>query len=117
MFCNVFKKFCQGGGTQICHIFKHVFFGRITLKYIENKKGSRGIRRHAPPENLPTAVTILAFFVKFLGNFFAPTSECFSKYDAFCWYILDYACLGRKAYCYQKGSKLWKKNVFIKNMT
>ena len=26
-----------------------------------------------------------------------------------------YACLGRKAYCYRKGSKLWK-TVFIKNM-
>ena len=39
-------------------------------------------------------------------EFFAPKSECFTKYDAFCSYIFDYAFLGRKAYCYQKGLKL-----------
>ena len=42
----------SGRGTQIGHIFKRVFFsGRIILKLIENKEGSRGVRRHAPLEN------------------------------------------------------------------
>ena len=48
-------------------------------------------------------MTILALFEQFLG--------------AFCSYIFDYACLGRKAYCYQKSFKLWKNcSLFIKNM-
>ena len=61
-------------------------------------------------ENLHTVVSILALFEQFLGmfKFFAPKSECFTKYDAFYSCIFDYACLGRKAYCYRKGSKLWK---------
>ena len=33
-------------------------------------------------------------------KFFAPKSECFTKYDAFCSYIFDYVCLECKAYCY-----------------
>ena len=57
-------------------------------------------------ENLHTVVAILALFEQFLGKFFVPKFECFTKYDAFCSYIFDYVCLERKAYCYQKGSKL-----------
>ena len=45
-------------------------------------------------------------------KFFASKSECFTKYDALCSYIFDYACLGRKAY--QKGSKLWKNYIHEK---
>ena len=48
-------------------------------------------------------------FRQILFKFFDPKSKCFTKYDAFCFYIFDYACLGRKAYCYRKGSKSWKK--------
>ena len=51
-------------------------------------------------EILQTVVAILVLF--------APNPECFAKYDAFYSHIFDYACLGRKAYCYRKGSKLWK---------
>ena len=47
--------------------------------------------------NLHAAVTILVLFEQFLGKFcwkfFAPKSECFTKYDALCAYIFDYACL------------------------
>ena len=43
-----------------------------------------------------------------LFKLFAPKSECFTKYNAFCSYIFDYECFGRKVYCYQNGSKLWK---------
>ena len=43
-----------------------------------------------------------------MSNFFAPKFEGFTKYDAFHSHIFDYACLGRKACCYQRGSKLWK---------
>ena len=55
-------------------------------------------------------------FRHILFEIFALNFECCTKYDAFCSYIFDYACLGRrpKTYCYQKGSKLWKN--FIKNM-
>ena len=60
-------------------------------------------------ENLRTVVTILLPFEQILGKFFAPKSECFTKYEAFCSHTFDYACLGRKAYCYRKGLKLWKK--------
>ena len=49
-------------------------------------------------ENLHTAVAILVLFEqllgKFLFKFFASKSEGFTKYDAFCSYIFDYACLG-----------------------
>ena len=41
-------------------------------------------------------------------KFLVPEPECFTKYDAFCSYIFDYACLGRKVYRYRKSSKLWK---------
>ena len=59
-------------------------------------------------ENLhrPTVVAILVLFEQILLKFFAPNSECCTKYDAFCLCIFDYTCLGRKAYCYRKGSKL-----------
>ena len=43
--------------------------GRIILKHIENKKGSRGLRGHAPRENVRAAVAILALFQQFLGKF------------------------------------------------
>ena len=110
------QKFFQGGGIQIRHIFKRSFFGRIILKHIENKKGSRGGGGGMLPrkvsENLLTVLAILALFEQFSGKFcvkfFASNSACFTKYDAFCSCIFDYACLGRKAYCYRKGSKLWK---------
>ena len=45
--------------------------------------------------------------MQILLNFFAP-KECLTP-DAFCLHIFDNACIGRKAYCYQKGSKLRKK--------
>ena len=65
-------------------------------------------------ENLHTVVAILVLFEQFLGkfclNFFAPKSECFTKYDAFC------SCLRRKAYCYQKGSKLWENCIYQKHV-
>ena len=31
--------------------FQRFFFGRTNLKLIRNKKNSRGVRGHAPPEN------------------------------------------------------------------
>ena len=45
-------------------------------------------------------------FRQILFIFLDPNSECFSKYDAFCSHIFDYACLKRKAYCYRRGSKI-----------
>ena len=59
-------------------------------------------------ENLHTAVTIFVLFKQILSNFFGPKYGDFTKYDAFCLHIFDYACLGRKACCYRRGSKLWK---------
>ena len=45
-------------------------------------------------KNLHTVVAILVLFEQFLGKSFAPKSECFTKYDAFCLYIFDYAFQG-----------------------
>ena len=121
------------GGAPNCDILSSVVFsGRIILKHVENEKCSRGSGGMLPRkifENLHAVVVILVFFKqvfkkfclkfwskwskiffkKFCLKFFAPKSECFTKYDAFCSYVFDYACLGRKAYCYRKGSQLWKK--------
>ena len=61
-------------------------------------------------KNLHAVMAILLLFEKFSGKFclnFYPNSECFAKY-AFSLHIFDYACLRRKAYCYRRGSKLWK---------
>ena len=48
-------------------------------------------------------------------KFFDSDSECFAKYDKFCEHIFNYACLRRKPYSYQTGSKLYR-IVFIKNI-
>ena len=66
-------------------------------------------------KNLRTAVAILySTFEQFLGKFglkfFAPKSECFIEYDAFCLCIFDYACLGRKALL------LWRRLKIIENL-
>ena len=68
--------------------------------------GSGGMLPQKIFENLHTIVAILVLFEtifrQILFQFFAPKSECFTKYDAFCSCIFDHACLGRKAYCYRK---------------
>ena len=64
-------------------------------------------------ENLHIVVAIfevVVLFEQFLGKFFALKSECFTKYDAFCSYIFDYASL-----VIVKVRK-YGKIVFIKNM-
>ena len=71
-------------------------------------------------EILHAVMAILVLFEHFSGklrsNFFIdPNSEYFTKYGAFCSHIFNCACLRRKAYCYRRGSKLWK-FVFIKNI-
>ena len=60
--------------------------------------------------------TSWTIFRRILIELFASNSECFTKYDAFCSYISDYACLGRKAYCYRKSSKLWKTCIHQKHV-
>ena len=45
-------------------------------------------------ENLHAVLAILVPFEQFF-KLFAPKSECFIKYDAFCLFIFDYACLRR----------------------
>ena len=71
-------------------------------------------------KNLHTVVAIIALFEQFLGKFcllfLPPKSECLTKYDAFCSHIFDYMCLERKAYCYQKGSKLRKNCIHQKHV-
>ena len=89
-------------GTPNFDIFSSVvFYGKIILKHIETKKalgGSGNMPSRKIFENLRAIVAILALIEQLLGIFFAPKSESFIKYDAFCLYISDYACLGRKAY-------------------
>ena len=61
-------------------------------------------------EILYAVLAILVLFEQFSGklclNFLPLILSGFTKYDAFCSYIFNCACLGRKAYCYRKGSKL-----------
>ena len=70
-------------------------------------------------ENLHTIGRPFYFFLnnfrQILFKVFAPKSECFTKYDALYSYIFDYACLGRRAYGYRKGSKLWKNCIHQKH--
>ena len=62
-------------------------------------------------EDLHSIVAILALFEQFLRKFclnFLPLNLNVSPnmMHFVHIYIFGYACLGRKAYCYQKGSKL-----------
>ena len=63
-----------------------------------------------PRENfkiLHAANAILVLCEHFSGKlfkFFDPNSEYFTEYDAYCSHILNFACLGHKAYCYRRGS-------------
>ena len=64
-------------------------------------------------ENLHAVIAILMLFEQFSAEFCLNflsliLSTCFAKYDAFCSHIFDYMYLRRKAYCYRRGSKLWK---------
>ena len=63
-------------------------------------------------EILHAVMAILVLFEHFSGKFclniFGPNSEYFTKCDAFSSHIFNYSCLRRKAYCYRRGSKLWK---------
>ena len=66
-------------------------------------------------ENLLTVVAVLALFEQFLGKFcfnFLPLNLNVSP--NMMPYIFDYACLGRKVYCYQKSLKLWKNCIHLK---
>ena len=69
---------------------------------------------------LHALVAILILFEQFFGkfslNFLLLKSECFTKYDAFCSYIFDHVCLGCKAYCNGKSSKLWKNCIHQKHV-
>ena len=62
------KNFFREGAPKFA-VFSNVFFsGRIVLKNIDNKKGSRGSGGMLPRkifENLHTAVAILALFEQF----------------------------------------------------
>ena len=88
---------------------------------MRNKKGFRGVRGHAPPENFWKFTCCNGYFSAFwiiftqiLLKFFDPSFECFAKYDAFFSPIFDYACLRRKTYCYRRSSKLRKNCVHQK---
>ena len=71
-------------------------------------------------EILHTAVAIIALFEQVLGKFclncLPPKSESFSKYDAFCSYIFDYACLGRIRFIVIEKVQNYRKTAFIKNL-
>ena len=72
-------------------------------------------------ENLHTVVAILALFEQFLGNFclnFLPLN--LSVLSNIMHFVPSFsiinAGLGRKAYCYRKGSKLWKNCIYQKHV-
>ena len=57
------QKFFEGRGINFRHFFQAQFFSaELTLSILCAKNDSRGIRGHAPPENLFTAMAILMLF-------------------------------------------------------
>ena len=48
---RIFQNFFREGTLKL-DIFFGAVFGKFVLKHIENEKGSRGVRGHAPPENV-----------------------------------------------------------------
>ena len=92
MLGNFFKE-----GAPKFAIFLSIFFLAESFSILIIKKalgGSGGMLPRKLFENLHTVVAILALFEQFLVKFkfFAPKSECFTKFDAFCSYIFEYAC-------------------------
>ena len=87
------------------------------MKHIENIKGSKG---HAPPENLHTVVAILVLFEQIIGTFclnFLPLILSVSPNMHFVrTFSIMRARSGHKAYCYRKGSKLWKSCIHQKHV-
>ena len=67
------EEFFSGKGHSKLPCFQaFCFSGKIILKHVENEKGFRGVRGHAPPENfenLHTIVAILALFEQFFKIF------------------------------------------------
>ena len=66
-------------------------------------------------ENLHTVVAILALFEQFLGKSclnFLPLNLSVSPTMMH----FVHACFERKAYCYPKGSKLWKNCIYQKHV-
>ena len=110
------------------HNFHNFFSVKLIIWcWLKNKKGWWGVWGHAPPKKFWKFTCCIGYFRAFsiiftqiLFTFFNLNLECFVKYDAFCLHIFDYACLRRKVYRYQRGSKFWKKciglhqNIFLK---
>ena len=99
---GIFRHFFREGTPKFDIFSSIIFFSRVILKHIENKKGSRRVRGHAPQKifgNLHAVGAILVLFEQFLGkvcsNFWPLNLECFTKYDLFCSYIFDYKCVLR----------------------
>ena len=87
--CGVFRNLFKEGAPKF-DIYSSVFFsGRIILK------------RHF--------ILFWTIFRQIWFKFCAPNSECCTKCDAFCSYIFDYACLGRKAYLLSKRFEIIEK--------
>ena len=119
---GVARNFKRGRVGIISTFFvKRIFFGRTNLKLIKKQEklsgGSGGMLPRNIFENLHAATAILVpfkIFRQIVFKFFDLNSECFAKYDTFCSHIFNYACLRRKTYSYQRGSKLEKNCIHQK---
>ena len=123
--CGVFKIFFKEAAPN-CDILSCVvsFSGRIILNHIENKKGSRGVRGHAPRENLHTVVAILVLFEKNLGKFcfnFLPLN--LSVLPHMIHFFRTFSITGMRAWGVRfiviekvHGSKLWKNCIHQKQV-
>ena len=87
---RMFKKFFQVWTPKFAIVSGVFFSGRIILKNIDNKKGSRGVWGHASPKNFWKFTycnghfsTFWTIFRQILFTLFTPESECFTEYDAF----------------------------------
>ena len=102
---------------KFCHFFKRSFFpSELILKNLSNENDSRGIRRHALPENFWKFTYCNGHFSAFWTIFrqilfiiLAPNFECFTKYDAFCLLSFDYACFWRLRHIVMKRFEIVEK--------
>ena len=109
----------ENGLNNVClHPLSRTF--TLILRIKKALGGFGGMLPRKIFEILYAVLAILVLFEQFSGklclNFLPLILSGFTKYDAFCSYIFNCACLGRKAYCYRKGSKLWQNCIHQKHV-
>ena len=90
------RNFYGGGGGGIISTFSwSAFFSAEQIwNWFKNKKSSKGVREHVPPDIFWKFTCCNGYFSAFwiiFRQIWYKFFECFAKYDAFCSHIIDYA--------------------------